>query len=137
MPNSARSRGRPKGPAQKFGPQTIYAAYRAIREHAPEKSPTEVARLVGEALYTPPALGPHEQWLKVTFALADGVQPKAPIVILASGEAQIRKAIASRHRIALWQTRPCDPPDLPKQKAIGNSANAIAMQVKRLINSLR
>jgi hypothetical protein len=136
MPNSARSRGRPKGPARKFGHQTLYAAYQAVREACPKKSPTEIARLVGEALHVPRTVGPHEQWIEVTFALADGVQPKAPIVIRASREAMMKAEVSRRRRIVLWQAQPCVPPDLPKQEMLGASANAIAMQVMRLMKAI-
>src|SRR5689334_7713580 len=65
MPN--RRRGRPRGPAHKDGRQTLYAAINAVAGCMPEESLTKVARLVGEALYVPPAAHPHAEWIEVEF----------------------------------------------------------------------
>jgi hypothetical protein len=114
----------------------MYAAYQALREYSPEKKPTEIARIVGEALYVPPLLAPQEKWIEVEFAVAGGVQPVGPIVIRAKCEDQVRAEIAKRSRIVLWRTRPCDPPEQPKHKPLGNSPAAIAKQVMRLTKAL-
>jgi hypothetical protein len=137
MASSHRSRGRPKGPAHKFGPQTIYAAYRALRDHSPKKTPTEIARMTGEALYVAPTAHPHDKWIDVEFTFVSGKGPFRT-KMLASGEAMVRACVEQMDGpVAIWRSRPCDPPpDLPKHEVIGNSAEAIATQARRLMKAL-
>jgi len=131
-----RRRGRPRGPAHRFGPQTIYAAHKAIADYLPGARPTKVARLVGEALYVPPTAHPDAKWIEVEFALVDGAGP-VRTKILASGESILRAYVErTSGLLALWRSSPCTPPDLPKQKPIGNSAEAIATQAMRLMKDL-
>ncbi len=131
-----RRRGRPRGPAHRFGPQTIYAAYSAVADYLPEALPTKVARLVGAALYVPPTAHPHARWIEVEFALVGGAGP-VRTKILASGETILRASVErTSGPLALWRSSPCTPPDLPKQKPIGNSAKAIATQGMRLMKDL-
>ena len=120
----------------KFGPQTIYATYQALRDHSPKKTPTEIARLVGEALYVSPAVHPHAKWIEVEFAFAPGAET-VRTKMLASGEAIVRASIEKNSgHVVLWRSRPCDPPALPKHETIGNSAEAIATQARRLMKAL-
>jgi len=95
-----------------------------------------VARLVGEALYVPPTAHPDAKWIEVEFALVDGAGP-VRTKILASGESILRAYVErTSGLLALWRSSPCTPPDLPKQKPIGNSAEAIATQAMRLMKDL-
>jgi hypothetical protein len=130
-----RRRGRPKGPAHKFGPQTVYAAYEAIALR--EGPATKVARLVGNALYVPPTAHAHAKWIEVEFELVSGAGP-VRTRILASSEAVLRASVERiSGPVSLWRSNPCPPPDLPKHQTIGNSAQAIATQAMRLMNPFR
>jgi hypothetical protein len=131
-----RGRGRPKGPAHKFGHQTIYAAHKAVADYLPAASRTKVAELVGKALFVPPTAGPHSKWIEVEFAIKSGAHP-IRTKILSSGEAVMRASVEQTSGpVALWRSSPCPPPDLPRQKAIGNGAQAIKTQAWRLMKDI-
>jgi hypothetical protein len=120
----------------KFGAQTVYAAYQALAEFSPEKSPIGIARMVGEALYVPSGVHPHANWIEVEFTLTSREEP-FKTRMLASGEAHAREVIEQRSGpIMSWQTRPCDPPELPKRVTVGNSAGAITTQAMRLTKTI-
>lgn len=86
---SNRRRGRPKGPARKFGPQTIYTAHKAIADYLPGARPTNVARLVGEALYVPQQLirTPHCRRSRLLPTItASMAKPRQPFRLCMIGE---------------------------------------------------
>ena len=134
MPN--RRRGRPRRPALKDGPQTLYAAVNAVAGCMPEASLTEVARRVGNALYVPPTTHPHAGWIEVEFAFVSGTGP-VRTKILASSENEVRALVErTSGPLVRWQSSPSSPPDLPKHKPIGNSPGAIATQATRLMKRI-
>jgi hypothetical protein len=127
-----RNRGRPKGAVQ-YHPSIDYAVYRALRDYSPEKLPGEIARLAGAALYVPPMAHPHDKWIQAEFTLTRRKEPFRT-TMLASGEAMARAVIERQAGpVVSWRTRPCDPPERPKPKKAGSSAEAIAKRVRRLI----
>jgi hypothetical protein len=116
--------------------QSIFSCYQALAEFSPEKSPTKIARMVGEALYVPPMIHPHAKWIEVEFILTTRKEP-FKTRMLASGEAHVREVIERRSGpILSWKTHPCDPPELPRHEVVGNSPTAIATQAMRLTKAV-